>query len=340
MRLCRTNLGREPREHVSQELLYIKVGATRAAELFVGLLLPVFEMKINLEVKFVVPMLSAVLLSVSSVIAQQTQRATPDFRGLPDQARLVQRIQEFVEAQRDQDWNRVSDLLGPFRGSAYSKRFTNEHKQCLIEQMKTDPMLTFAPIGAGYSTEILGRPLSQKWWYISGIAEFAREGRNVKSKSTIIAYRFEGRWFFTPPNYDDSWEATKITEPDLSEDLSRYLKVEIRPDCPLKLVRLSVRIDPKYRSLRRVSFDLRNNSRKEVDGLSFRIVKVNGDGSVSSGMPFKMMPGETVSSSDNIKYSGYLYFCEGESYNRFIIDSVGFKDGTEWKLRKARVKRR
>jgi len=297
-------------------------------------------MEINLNVKFVVPILSAFLLSASSVIAQQNQLATPDFRGLPDQAALVQRIQEFVKAQREQDWNRVSNLLGPFRGSAYGKRYTNDHKQCLIEQMKSDPMLTFAPMGAGFSTEILSRPLSKKWWYIRGIAEFGKQRRNVKIDSTIIAYRFEGQWFYTPPDYDDEWEATKINEADLVEDLSRFLKVEIDPDCPLELVRLSVHIDPKYRSLRRLSFDLRNNSRKEVDGLTFRIAEVSGDGSMTSGMPFKMMPGETVSSPDHINYSGYAYYCEGESYKRFIIDSVSFKDGTRWKPKRTRVKRR
>jgi hypothetical protein len=61
----------------------------------------------------------------------------------------------------------------------------------------------------------------------------------------------------TPPNYDDEWKGTKITAANLSEDLSRYLSVEIAYGCPLELIRLAVRIDPKYRSLRRVSFDLR-----------------------------------------------------------------------------------
>ena len=297
-------------------------------------------MGIILNLKFVIAILSASLLFASPVLTQQNQPTAPDFRGLPDRTALEQRIQQFVEAQRQQEWSRVSDLLGPFRGSAYGKRYTNEHKQCLIEQMKSGPMFTFTPISAGYSTEILSRPLSQKWWYIRGIAEFDRQGGNVKSESTIIAYRLAGQWFFTPPNYDDEWEATKINEVDLGEDLSRYLKVEIAPDCPLELVRLSVRMDPKYRSLRRLSFDLRNNSRKEVDRLGFCIVPVSGDGSLSVGAPFDIKPGETVSSRDNTKYSAYVYYCEGESYNRFIIDSVGFKDGTQWKLKRARVKRR
>jgi hypothetical protein len=303
------------------------------------LLLSNNRMAIDSKVRIVAPLLSALVLSASLAIAQQNQLGTPDFRGLPDRPALVERIKQFVEAQREQDWNQVSALLGPFRNNAYGRRYTNEHKQCLIEQMKSGPMLTFAPIGAGYSTEILGRPLSQKWWYIRGIAEFGNDGHSVKREATIIAYRFESQWFFTPPNYDDEWKGTKITAANLAEDLGRYLRVEIAPGCPLELIRLAVRIDPKYRSLRRVSFDLRNNSRKEVDGLGFRIVTVSGDGSTSVGMPFNMSPGEIVSSPDNITYSGYVYYCEGESYNRFIIDRVSFKDGSEWTSVKRRRKR-
>ena len=288
-------------------------------------------MSINSKVKFVVQLLSALLLSASLVFTQQPQPAAPDFLGLPDRPALVAGIQQFVETQREQDWNKVSALLGPFRNSAYKKRYTNDQKQCIIEQMKSGPMLAFVPIGAGFSTEILSRPLSQKWWYIRGVAEFGKDGRSVKREATIIAYRFEGQWFFSPPSYDREWETTKITEANLAEDLGRYLKVEIAPSCPLELIILSVRIDPQYRSLRRVSFELRNNSTKEVSGVGFRIVRVTGDGSVSVGMPYNMRPGEIVSSPDNITYSGYAYYCEGESNNRFIINRVSFKDGTEWR---------
>ena len=271
--------------------------------------------------------------------AQQSQPRTA-LRGIPVHlhSSLLQGIQQFVEAQRVGDWDQVSNLLGDFRGVTYRKRYTKQHKECLIEQMKSEPMVSFTTMGIGYSTEILSLPLEQKWWFIDGIAEFDKNGVKAERKTAIIAYRFRGRWFFTPPDYDARWEAEKITEAELNADLSGFLKVEIAPDCPLELVRLSVRMDPEFRSLRRLSFDLRNNSKKEVDGLGFRIVNVSGDGSMMSGMPFKMRPGETVSSPDRIKYSGYGYYCEGESYKRFIIDHVSFKDGSTWSLRGGRKK--
>jgi len=282
-----------------------------------------------------ITLLSGFLLLASWSAAQENQ-----LRGIPADLRssLVEGIQQFVEAQRKGDWDQVSLLLGEFRGSSYGRRYTKAHKECLIEQMKSERMLTFAPIGASFSTEILSRPLSQKWWYIRGIAEFDKDGVNRKTETAITAYRFEGHWFFTPPNFDRQWEATKISEVDFAKDLSGHLKVEISPNCPLEVVRVSVRIDPEYRSLRRLSFVLRNNSKKEVDGLGFRIVQIGRDGGMSTGMPFYMGPGEIVASPDNIKYAGYAYYCEGESEKRFIIDWVRFKDGSRWKLRASKKK--
>ena len=291
---------------------------------------------------WLISLLASCLLLCPWSAAQQIQPRTA-LRAIPVHlhSSLLEGIEKFAEAQRVGNWEQVSILLGDFRGGAsYRKRYTKQHKECLIEQMKSEPMVSFTLTGAGYSTEILGLPLEKKWWYISGFAEFSKNGVKAERKTTIIAYRFHGRWFFTPPDYDDRWRAEKITEADLNEDLSRFLKVEIAPDCPLELVRLSVRMDPEFRSLRRVSFDLRNNSRKEVSGLGFSIVNVSGDGSLMSGMPFKMLPGETVSSPDRIKYSGYVHYCEGESHKRFIIDDVSFKDGSEWSLKRRRQRKR
>ena len=288
----------------------------------------------------VISALGFLIMSASSTLAQ-TPPASPGLRGIPASLRssLSQRIHDFTEAQRQGKWDRAGELLGKFRGSAHGRQYTNGHRQCLIEQMKSAPMVGFAPVGVGYSTEILSRPLSEKWWYIRGSAEFTREGHSVKGEATIIAYRYQGQWFFTPPNYDDESES-KIRAQDLAADLSNYLKVEIAPDCPLEMTRLSVKVNARYRSLRNITFDLRNKSRKEVHGLGFRIAKADGKGSMSSGMPFRISPGATTSSPDNISYSGYVYYCEGESLNRFIIDWVSFSDGTKWNLKVKKVTRR
>ena len=84
-------------------------------------------------------------------------------RGIPTDLRssLVEGIQQFVEAQRVGNWDQVSILLGDFRGSSSGKRYTKRHKECLIEQMKSERMLSFTTIDVGFSTAILGRPVSE-----------------------------------------------------------------------------------------------------------------------------------------------------------------------------------
>ena len=273
--------------------------------------------------------------------AQQNQPRTA-LRGIPVHlhSSLLEGIQQFVEAQRVGDWDKVSSLLGDFRGAANGQRYTKQHKECLIGQMKSEPMLSFTLTRISFSTAILGKPLERKWWYVRGIAEFDKAGVKAEKETSIIAYRVQGRWFFTPPNYDDRWRAEKITEADLNEDLSRFLKVEIAPDCPLELVRFSARIDPKFLSLRQLSFDLRNNSKKEVIRIAVSIAPLNGKGSLFISTPFQMRPGETVSSWDDIKYGGYAYYCEGESVKRLTIDRVTFKDGSTWSPKRTRTRKR
>lgn len=288
---------------------------------------------------WLISLLASCFLLCPGSAAQQNQPRTA-LRGIPAHlhSSLLEGIEQFVEAQRVGNWDQVSILLGDFRGASSGKRYTKQHKECLIEQMKSEPMLTFTTTGVSYSTAILGRPLEQKWWSINGIAKFDKDGVKTERETTITAYRSQGRWFFAPPSYDDRWQAEKITEADLNEDLSRFLRVEIAPDCPLELVRLSVRMDPKFRSLRQLNFDLRNNSKKQVDRISFSILNVSGDGSTTVGTPFQMRPGETVSRPNAVKYGGYGYYCEGESVRRFVIDSVTFKDGTRWSRRKGRTR--
>lgn len=273
----------------------------------------------------------------SGSAAQQNQPRTA-LRAIPVHlhASLLEGIEKFVEAQRVGNWDQVSVLLGDFRGAANGKRYTKQHKECLIEQMKSEPMLSFTTTGAGFSTAILGLPLERKWWLINGIAKFDKDGVKKERETTITAYRSEGRWFFAPPSYDERWQAEKITEADLNADMSRYLRIEIAPDCPVELVRLSVSMDPKFRSLRQLNFDLRNNSKKEVDRLGFSILYVSGYGSTTVGTPFHMRPGEIVSRPNAVKYGGYAFYCEGEAERRFVIDWVTFKDGTRWSRRAGR----
>lgn len=306
------------------------------------MLLPMNRMVQVFKAMLLISSLGLLLNSYPAIYAQEDKRPTPKLSGIPASIRssLLERIQQFVEAQRNGEWDKVAGLLGEFRDNSYRRRYTDEHKECLVEQMKSSPMIKFTPMGAGHSTEILSKPLSRKWWYIRGEAEFRATVEKVQGQTTIVAYRHGGEWFLTPSNYDEEWKRSRISSEDLAADLSQYLRIEIAPDCPLEIADLSVKIHPKYRSLRLVSFKLRNKTRKGVDGLGFRIEKVDGSGSMSSGMPFNVKPGEVGASPGNITYSGYVYYCEGESYNRFLIDWVSFADGSEWKPNRRRANRK
>jgi hypothetical protein len=160
--------------------------------------------------------------------------------------------------------------------------------------MKANALVGFRPTGVGYSTEILSRPWSEKWFHIKGDAETVRDGTSVTGTETITAYRYQGNWFLSPPNYDE-WNLAKISAADLAADRGDHLKMEIAPDCPVEMISSSVRIDEKHRSERRLTFVLRNKSKKEVDRIGFNIVKVGGPPSLLMSMPFSIAPGGTTS---------------------------------------------
>lgn len=274
-----------------------------------------------------------VVLTASSTFTQTPGH--PGLQAVPPKLwpSLSERINDFTASQANGDWERVKALLGDFRGRSYGLRYTNEHKQCLIEQMQANTLVSFKPTGVGYSSEIVGRPWSEKWFSIRGDADTVRDGKTVKSTETITAYRYQGNWFLSPPNYDRESELAKITAADLAADQSDHLKIEIAADCPVEMISSSVRIDDEYRAYRRLTFVLRNKSKKEIDGIGFNIGKVGGPASLLVGMPFSIAPGGTTSSPDNISYVAYGYYCAGEFYHWFTIDMVTFTDGSRWDLK-------
>ncbi len=248
------------------------------------------------------------------------------------QQSLKQRLDQFIIAQKEGRWDDVALLMGDFRSNSNGRRYTQEQKKCLIEQMKASPLAIFDYKKTGFSTEILGMPLSRKWWYIIGETGASSDAFK-KKQVTITAYRASGKWFFSPPNLDDEWVRERISEEDLKADFSKYLQVIVPLDCPVELLDLSVHIDPKFLSLRNVQFKVRNRSRKAVRGFSFKIIRSDENGGISVGTGLHMEPGEVVDGPTDLNYSAYLFYCEGEQHRRLIMDSVEFVDGAQWKLR-------
>jgi hypothetical protein len=112
------------------------------------------------------------------------------------QAHLKERLDLFIEYQCTKQWDKVSNLLGEFYGSN-RKRFTPRVKRELIGYISNQPMLNFTLKKIFFITEILGKPLSKKWWSLLGTAEYDVDGQSVQKKTILIAYRYKGDWYFS-----------------------------------------------------------------------------------------------------------------------------------------------
>jgi hypothetical protein len=254
---------------------------------------------------------------------------------LPEALRpsLLERLEQYTDAQADGQWDVVASLLGPHRGAGHSAvPYSPEHKSCLIDQMKIFPMTSFELKSEMFSTEILSTPPSRKWWFLIGDAVFKNNGTEQKAQTSFIAYRENGRWYFTPPNFDDSWVKSHLTDADRSADYADEIVIHITPKCPLEIDDLHARLDKTYPSIRNLTFKLKNVSDKQVRGYTLRLYIKGGD--VIYGAGYTIDPGD--SRDEKMDSTRYSYFCEGIRKDNLIVDEVNFADGSEWKLPKPR----
>jgi hypothetical protein len=148
---------------------------------------------------------------------------------------------------------------------------------------------------------------------------------------TVVAYRDEGDWFFTPQDLDREWETAHITEAQRAADYSSQLKLDNDPGCPLEVRDVRVGMDKTYPSLRNVSFALVNKSAVTVQGYGLALGRVDDECfGVTTARPAVILPGATLKSEKPLGYSAYLYWCEGVMDHRLVVDHVTFADGTEW----------
>jgi hypothetical protein len=266
------------------------------------------------------------LLLVSTILSAATYGQSKG--SIPEDLRpsLKSRLALFTQAQAEGRWDLVASMLGRYRNGSRSNPYTEAHKECLISQMQAFPMTSLTVKDYRFSTEILSAPLSRRWWYLVGDAVFKTQSGEQKQSAEIVAYRDNGDWFFTPPNYDEYWEGTHLTDADFAADYSN--EIEIQPDAtsPLEILDLRASIDRKYPSIRRLTFKLRNRSSKKVSGFDLRLF--SDGGSVQYGSGCDMEPG--ASRDEKMDSSRYVYFCNGIKKDKFVVDSVQFADGSEW----------
>ena len=272
-----------------------------------------------------------VVLLAFSLSGMGIAQTYPSGGALPTSLRssLQERLSLFTQAQADGHWDEVAGLLGRYRrGGVGDHLYTPTHKQCLISQIQNSPLVAFSFSfeKVMFSTEILSMPAGSRWWYLPGEGTFRTQSGEMKQQTQLVAYRDNGRWYFTPPNYDSYWEKTHITEADFSIDRADEINVENNPKCPLEIRDVHVFMEREFPSLRDVKFTLQNRTAKRVKGFTVRLYEGKGGTSHSAG--HEIEPNAAI--EEKMDSSAYAYFCDGIEKKRFVVESVWFADGSEW----------
>jgi len=212
--------------------------------------------------------------------------------------------------------------------------YTPSHKACLISQMRQTPMivLDYEVYEKSFSSEILSTPLERRWWTLVGTGTFLKDSEPVKAKTSLVAYRDDGDWFFTPPPYDNSKDSFSITPEMLEKDLKDDIELRVPSDSPIEVVDLHVFIDRGNYLSRHISFKLRNRTQKRVTGYTFEIADSGNDGSISEATGAQRDWIDPLGTSHEFteEHNTALYRCEGEKKIHIEIQSAGLEDGTEW----------
>jgi hypothetical protein len=244
-------------------------------------------------------------------------------------ASLEARLFSFTQAQATGQWDQVNALLGRYRrGGTGDHLYTPAHKQCLISQMQSVPLIAFdfTYEHVNYSTEILSKPPAQRWWYLAGLGTFRTDSREVKEQTKLVAYRDRGQWFFTPPNYDTYWEKKVYTQSDLSLNRASEYEIEHNPSSPIQITDLHALMDKKYPSLRNLTFVLRNTTLRKIKAFTVGVYSKGGSTTYSAGHEIE----PNSSREERMSDTAYAYFCDGIGEQKLRIDRAVFEDDSEW----------
>lgn len=248
---------------------------------------------------------------------------------------LQTRLERFLKAQAEGNWEEVAQMLGKFRRANQYLEYSPEHKACFISQMKTMPMVSFdfTVQETPFSSEIFSTPPGRRWWTLIGEASFRKGADTIKRRSSLVAYRDQNDWYFTPPPFDDdAWARASLASDELSRDRAGDVELVAPAGFPLGIVGLHVFIDPAHLSSRKVQFRLHNKTDQRISGYAFEIsdTKNRGTISVGTGAPRDAIEPGGTSRVWEENPTAYLYWCEGEARMRIVLQDVYFADGTTW----------
>jgi hypothetical protein len=274
--------------------------------------------------------------SASGQQAFEPLRAVPP----PLRDRLAERLRLFAESQRNQDWTDVSRLLGDYYLPQKRIAYTSEQKVWLIDQLKQTRMLSFTIEDTSWSTAVLSLPFSKRYWFIDGLAEFSDGAVVVKKRAMLLAYRQNDDWYFYPfirnecgdiqyPQIPDS------TPQERAEGELPELSLSLSPSSPIEVFDISVEKagDSSCSKERRLTFKIKNVSRKVIRAYGFQIGDIRREGSIDVGvsLPEKLGVGKTYT------YEGVTFTANRPHILTF--DSVAFVDGSFWRPAKRSTRR-
>jgi hypothetical protein len=117
------------------------------------------------------------------------------------QSSLRKRLDLFVEYHKTKQWDKLSAMRGDFYGGYNRKKYTPEDKRKVIkQQVNNRQWLNFTLEKITFSASSSDLPLSKRWWYIDGVAEYLIDGKAVQRDVRFIVYFHKGEWYFSPPD--------------------------------------------------------------------------------------------------------------------------------------------
>jgi hypothetical protein len=192
---------------------------------------------------------------------------------------------------------------------------------------------TFSVQESPFSSEILSTPSARKWWPLVGEAVFREGSGEVMRRSSVIAYRDRGEWYFSPQNIDDdAWARTHLTREEIDVDRAGKVQLKLARGCPLEIVDLHVHVNRNSLNSRHIEFRLRNKSGQRITGYTYEIGDERREGSINvgTGAPHDSVKPNGLSNKLEQDHVAYLYWCQGESRIYIEIQNVTFADGSVW----------
>jgi hypothetical protein len=204
---------------------------------------------------------------------------------------------------------------------------TSSIKNCLLDQLRSAPLIEFSPQRITHVASILSQPLHKQRWNIQGQGQFKTASGVLSKPTTVMATYIMDRWYFIPPSYDREWERRYVSLETPSSDLVRFVELLNPQDSPVSIEDLTITIHKEYRSLRDMRFVVRNKTAKTIRNIRYR---VTGGTTVTVLAGVEIEPGGAQVLE--VTVSAYSYFCQGEQKRRLFVDRVKFADKREWNI--------